>query len=345
VQLIDDLLDVSRIVTGKLKMELEPVRLGFVVKAAVDAVAASAQKKSITIKVFLDESVGPVSGDRARLEQVVSNLLTNAIKFTPNDGEVTVLLETVGGKACLRVSDTGVGIEPGFLPRIFNRFTQEDSSTTRTHGGLGLGLAIVHHLVEAHGGTVRAESPGTGQGATFHVTLPLMALASRSAVEPGGPPMNASSDGGGGSDSERLTDLRVLVVDDDASTRDAIAEMLAQTGAKVRMAASAAEGMTVFQEFQPDVLLCDIAMPVEDGYTFIRRIRALGAAGGADTPAVALTALAGDEDRRQALAAGFHLHMAKPVDIDRLAEAVARLAASADLVPPAERSRDCPRTN
>ena len=299
---------------------------------------ASAQKKSIEIKVFADESLGPVSGDRTRLEQIVSNLLTNAIKFTPDAGEVTVLLEALDGRACLRVSDTGSGIEPAFLPRIFNRFTQEDSSSTRAHGGLGLGLAIVHHLVEAHGGTVRAESPGTGKGATFHVTLPLMTSETRPSARLEAPSPTAPDAGNGAADSDRLSDLRILVVDDDASTCEALNEMLAQTGATVRTAASAAEGMIAFHQFHPDVLLCDIAMPVEDGYAFIRRIRTLDAARGGNTPALALTALAGPEDRGRALAAGFQLHMAKPVDIDRLAEAVVELSTGAKSVLPGESS-------
>ena len=330
VQLIDDLLDVSRIVAGKMEISLASIDVAEVVKAAVEGVAAAAAQKAVKLTVSLDESLGTIRGNAVRLQQVASNLLTNAIKFTPEGGEVKVVLEREGRRALLQVKDNGRGIEPAFLPRVFRRFSQEDSSVTRTHGGLGLGLAICQHLVGLHGGTIHAESAGAGQGATFIVNLPLEgagrrpvdaagARAARPATDPSGEP----------TDSYRLADLRVLVVDDDSGTREAVTEMLEGTGAQVRSARSAAEGLVVVEDFRPEVVLCDIAMPGEDGYSFIRRMRALGLGRGGDVPALALTALASEEDRRQALSAGFQMHVSKPVDIDRLTQAVADLSHAA----------------
>jgi two-component system CheB/CheR fusion protein len=331
VQLIEDLLDVSRIVAGKLKLDTEAVYLGAVVKATLDGVGVPAQRKSIDIRVALDEAIGPVSGDAMRLQQVVSNLLINAIKFTPERGRVTVTLDRMDGHARLRVSDTGVGIEPAFLPHVFNRFAQEDSSNTRTYGGLGLGLAIVRHLVELHGGTVQAESPGKGQGTTLSVMLPLMMVLHRNELGTDGPPALVGPPPAdrrhAANDDRQLGDLRVLVVDDDAGTRDALAELLNHRGAQVVTAASAEEAMAAVQEFEPEVLVCDIAMPGEDGYTFIRKLRALPHSRGGGTPALALTALAGDDDYRRALAAGFQLHVTKPIDMDRLVDAIGTVRA------------------
>jgi two-component system, chemotaxis family, CheB/CheR fusion protein len=326
VQLIDDLLDVSRIVTGKLKMENKAVDLGAVVQAALEGVRALIEQRAINVDLEIADAVGEVSGDATRLQQVVSNLLTNALKFTPQGGRVTLSLHGANGSAQLQVRDTGMGIAAEFLPHVFNRFSQEDGSTTRVFGGLGLGLAIVRHMVEAHGGTVRAESAGAGQGATFSVTLPLMRLPPQADELPAVAPQPSRQNGSGARPLAALKDLRVLVVDDDAGTRDAVAEMLGAAGAHVRVAESALEGMTEIDAFRPEVLLCDIAMPGEDGYSFIRRIRARGPAHGGDIPALALTALAADEDRRRALEAGFQMHVAKPVDIDRLAHAVRELA-------------------
>jgi two-component system, chemotaxis family, CheB/CheR fusion protein len=332
VQLIDDLLDVSRIVTGKLRMQLQTVHLPEVVKAALESVSAQADRKSITFEVTLDESLGPVSGDPTRLQQIVWNLLTNAIKFSAEGQRVTVVLEPMDGHARLRVSDSGAGIDAESLQRIFDRFIQEDSSSTRMFGGLGLGLAIVRHLVELHGGTVRAESPGKGQGATFTVILPLMPVR-RGRAEPASPadsestralsqPRNAGA-------SSRLMGLRILVVDDDPGTREAATELLRLAGAEVRAAESVETALALVEDFMPEVLLSDIAMPGQDGYTLIRRVRALGPKRGGDVPAIALTALVGDADRRAALSAGFQRHLAKPIDIERLVEAVAELSAGA----------------
>jgi len=256
---------------------------------------------------------------------VVSNLLTNAIKFNSERGRVSVTLEHANGCARIVVTDTGAGIDPVFLPHVFDRFSQADTSNTRMYGGLGLGLAIVRHLVEQHGGTIQADSPGVGQGATFSVTLPIMNVANT------GPNRGAATilSGGrqqGAGDGHDIKDLRVMVVDDDVATQEAIAEVLREMGAEVKVAGSAAEAMTLLAKFHPEVLLCDVAMPGEDGYAFIRRLRALGVDDGGRTPALALTALATEDDRQRSLAAGFQLHLTKPVDIQRLSDAVVELA-------------------
>ena len=313
-QLIDDLLDISRIVAGKLRMDLQAVELASVVQAAVETVRPLAERKQLAIDVHTG-SLPPVSADPDRLQQVVLNLLTNAIKFTPSAGRIGVSLDAIDGRARLRVTDTGVGIEPAFVPHLFDRFTQEDRTQTRAHGGLGLGLAIVRYLVEAHGGTITAESAGKDQGATFTILLPL--AESRPAPAPREQTTPAAHRG--------LAGLRVLLVEDDPGTREAMTEMLELGGARVVAAASAAQAMSEFEGLRPELLVCDIAMPGEDGYSLLRRIRALGADRGGDVPAVALTALASEDDRRHALDAGFQVHMAKPVDFARLVATLVRL--------------------
>ncbi len=318
-QLIDDLLDISRIVTGKLKMEIRVFTLASVVRAATETVTAAAEAKEIAVALELDE-VPAVSGDPTRLQQVIWNLLTNAIKFTPKGGRVTVVVDTVGGRGRIRVIDTGCGIEPQFLHHVFDRFTQEDRTQTRSHGGLGLGLAIARHLTEAHGGRIQVDSAGKGRGATFTVLLPLLTDPDRQAAAASGVP---------GLPLRSLDHVRVLIVEDDPGTREALTEMLRLCGADVHPAESASEAMQLFEGLRPELLVCDIAMPEEDGYGLIRKIRALGPGRGGDVPALALTALATAEDRRRALAAGFHAHMAKPVDIGRLREALADLRGSA----------------
>ena len=329
VQLIDDLLDVSRIVTGKLKIELEPVDLCAVTKAALESVRAPAERKAVRFKVVLDETLETVWGDSTRLQQVVANLLTNAIKFSSENGQVTVVLDSVAGNARIKISDEGCGIEPEFLPHVFERFAQEDGSTVRRHGGLGLGLAIARHLVEAHGGTIQAESAGRGKGAQFSVMLRLMKahaeeLEDEVIISRGPAPESGLKTV---SHQDSLNALRILVVDDDLGTRDTVAELLREAGAQVRVAGSASQAMTAVEAFRPELLVCDIAMPGEDGYSFIRRVRALDAVrGGGDIPALALTAFSGEENRRRALSAGFQMHLAKPVDMDLLLQAVADLA-------------------
>ncbi|EAU68838.1 signal transduction histidine kinase (sthk) with cheb and cher activity [Stigmatella aurantiaca DW4/3-1] len=325
VQLIDDLLDVSRIVTGKLRMEFQTVHLPGVVQAALESVSAQAERKSILFETTLDESLGPVSGDPTRLQQIVWNLLANAIKFSAEGQRVSVVLERMEGSARLQVSDRGAGIEAEALQRIFDRFMQEDSSSTRVFGGLGLGLAIVRHLVELHGGTVQAESPGKGQGAIFTVILPLMPvrLGQTGAARPDEPEHTRGSPGPQNAGvSSRLKGLRILVVDDEPGTRESAAELLGQAGAEVRTAESVVTALALLQDFMPEVLLSDVAMPGQDGYTLIRAVRALSPERGGNIPAIALTALVGDADRRAVLSAGFQRHLAKPIDIDRLMDAV-----------------------
>jgi two-component system, chemotaxis family, CheB/CheR fusion protein len=319
-KLIEDLLDVSRIVTGKLSLDLRRLRLAEVIRAAIEGVALQAERKHVRIEVELDERTGDVSGDPLRLQQVVSNLLTNAIKFTPEHGGVKVILGTQGDDALLRVSDTGSGIEPDFLPFVFDRFTQQEDSSVRRFGGLGLGLSIVRHIVEMHGGKVRAESPGKGGGSTFSVTIPLLHQAHD--VAPREQHLSLVTAKPSAQAISHLRGLRVLVVDDDTETLEAVSEMLRINGATVIAATSAAEALKAAQESTPEVVVSDIAMPGTDGYALIRAIRALPAAAQASVPAIALTAVAGTKGRERSLEAGFQAHLEKPVDIERLARAL-----------------------
>ena len=317
-QLINDLLDVSRIVAGKLQLDLRPLELVSVVEEALASVKSDADAKGLAIEASINPAAGPVLGDRVRLLQVVVNLLSNALKFTPADGRITVMLERVGASARIQVSDTGVGIEPALLPHVFNRFLQADSTSSRQHGGLGLGLAIVRHLAELHGGSARAESAGPGLGATFTVELPILAAGSgrgeRAAIEraPGAEPR-----------LPRLDGLRVLVVDDHDDARELIRTVLQQCGADVVVATGADEALEALDKLRVDLLVSDLAMPGADGFDLIRRVRARErAAGGATLPAVALTAYAGTVDRARALAAGFQAHASKPIAPDELATMV-----------------------
>ena len=321
-RLTDDLLDVSRISSGKLDMTLERVHIGAVVREAIEMVRAMADGKSVALEHAIDESVGPVLGDPTRLRQIVWNLLTNAIKHTPAGGRITAGVDRINGRARIQVRDTGVGIEADFLPRIFDVFSQAGPTKS---GGLGLGLAIVRHVVEHHHGTVEAASPGAGQGATFTVTLPTLVNAG---VRADLAELERLRDGEPARESAQPLDLqgvRILVVEDDPETREPLMEMLTATGAEVRTAASAAEAMQIFEEFRPQLLLSDIGMPTEDGHSLMRRIRALGPARGGDVRAMALTAMASTKDREQALAAGFNMHIAKPIGFDELADALLAL--------------------
>jgi signal transduction histidine kinase/CheY-like chemotaxis protein len=316
-RMIDELLDVARIVSGKLRLDRSAVDLEQVVRAAVDVVQAAAEARHVTIAVEIDADIGAVYGDGSRLQQIAWNLLSNAVKFTDDGGRVEVRVRREHGAAVLTVKDNGTGITPEFLPWVFEPFRQADASYTRRHGGLGLGLSIVKHLVEAHGGTIAASSPGPARGSTFTVRLPIRSMPAQSVVVPPaslGPPLS-------------LSGVRVLVLDDDRESREVAAAHLRGRDAIVRTAASAAEAFDMLQREQIDVLLADIAMPGEDGYSFIRRVRALGN-GAAAVPAAALTALAREEDRRRALSAGFQLHLAKPLDGESLIAAVSRLAGS-----------------
>ncbi|MBW4678548.1 MAG: PAS domain S-box protein [Microcoleus vaginatus WJT46-NPBG5] len=324
-QLVEDLLDVSRILRGKTRLNVMPVNVVSTIEGALDTMRPAAEAKAIKIERLLDPTVGLISADPGRLQQIVWNLLSNAIKFTPSGGCVTIRLEAAGSMAQIQVSDTGMGIPDDFLPHVFEYFRQADGSTTRAHGGLGLGLAIVRHLVELHGGTIQAESPGEGQGATFTLLLPLLKRqpveGRRQPAAENSPELSLSS-----SPPLLLSNLRVLVVDDEADTRDYIVTALKQSGAEVTDAASVSAALSVFQRFQPDVLVSDIGMPGEDGYSLIRKVRALVVDQGGSIPAVALTAYAMDEDRRRVLEAGFQKHLAKPVDADELIQVVARLS-------------------
>jgi PAS domain S-box-containing protein len=313
-QIIDDILDVSRIIRGNLALNVQPVDLAAVLHQVVESLRPAAQSKGIGVHITIDPTVGPVNGDPDRLQQVVWNLLSNAIKFTPADGKVEVRLERQGAGIRLSVEDTGQGIAPEFLPHVFERFRQADSSTTRVHGGLGLGLAIVRHLVELHGGTVTAESPGEARGSRFTVTLPATVPVPS---PPESPIKEPAPDDRTGSP---LAGRRLLVVDDDPDTREAIGFLLLRAGAVVETVSSAGEALAAIERSRPDVLIADIGMPGEDGYELIRQVRALPPERGGHVPAVALTAYARPEDRERALAAGYQEHVAKPVEPEALIE-------------------------
>jgi PAS domain S-box-containing protein len=330
-QLVEDVLDVSRIVTGQLRIEQDAVELLDVVQAALDSVRPAAGAKRVELQCSFDPRAGRVTGDAARLQQVVWNLLSNAVKFTPSGGVVRIAVERLLAQTRITVSDTGQGIAPDFLPYVFDRFRQADGSTTRQHGGLGLGLAIVRHLVEAHGGSVHAYSAGAGQGATFTVDLPPLAGDASAASQQSGGAQAAAGlqTAEPGETLPPLVGLRVLLVDDDADTLDMLAAFLGRAGAEVSKAGSASEALERLRRAAHDVIVSDVAMPGEDGYELMRRVRALGVGRGGQTPAVALTAYAGDSDRAQALKAGYQRHLSKPVEPSRLLEVIADLAGKA----------------
>ena len=311
VRLIEDILDVSRIVSGKLRLQMRIVDLARVVHAAIEMVRPAAADRNITLSAGVPGSV-TVRGDAQRLQQVVTNLLSNAVKFTPSGGRVELGLHVRDSTAVLEVADSGAGIDPQFLPRVFERFTQADSTTSRSHGGLGLGLAIVRYLVEAHQGSVAADSPGVGRGSTFRVALPLASAAEIA---------RASQEDG---DEERvvLTGIKVLVVDDDRDTRDLLQLLLTARGAMVRTAASVAEATALFAAERPGVVIGDIGMPGEDGYMLLERLRTVDSA--AAFHAIAVSGYVSDDDRARARAAGFHDHLAKPLDIPTLMTTITR---------------------
>jgi len=322
-RLIEDILDFSRINAGKLRLNVQSVDLADVIDAAIDVVRPAADAKQIRIERMLDSEAGYVSGDHDRLQQVVWNLLSNAVKFTPGGGKVQVRLERVNSHCELAVSDTGEGIAPSFLPFVFDRFSQADSSSTRAHTGLGLGLGIVRHLVELHGGTVQAFSPGIGCGATFVVRLPLLVAHDR----PGDrvaqhielPAARATT-----REFVDLTGLDVLVVEDNDDSRKLLQTILSRAGARVHAAGDVASAMRIVAGTWPDIIISDIEMPGEDGYSFIRKIR-LQEPPSVHVPAIALTAYTRSVDRVRALAAGFQTHMSKPVDPAELVAAVRSL--------------------
>lgn len=322
-QLIEDLVDVSRIVSGKLNLDVRPMDLTPVVEAAVDAVRPAANAKQISIQIIREPFIGPVTGDPARLQQIVWNLLSNAVKFTPRDGSVEVHLRQRESSAEIAVHDTGIGIRPEFLSHVFERFRQADSTATRAHGGLGLGLAIVRHLVELHGGTVSAESAGPDRGSTFTVSLPLTAIRTQQA---GRFDASGLQDDKLSGEAGTLEGVRVLLVEDETDARTLLALILEQAGAEVAQTATAKDAMARVAAFNPHLLLSDIGLPIEDGYELIRKLRSSPLEGLRQIPAIALTAYATEKDRDLALSAGFHMHLAKPVEPAELIAAVAHLA-------------------
>ncbi len=322
-QLIEDLLDVSRIVSGKLRLDVHSVELAHIVEHAVDALLLASEARNVRILTTVDPNAGPIMGDPHRLQQVVWNLLSNAIKFTPKGGRVHLTLERVDSSLRISVSDNGDGIEARFLPHVFERFKQADGATTRAHGGLGLGLAISRHIVELHGGKIAVESAGKGCGSTFVVLLPISpirhtsrATASRLGTVVDGAPFEVRPE---------LKGLRVLIVDDEEDARDLLVGILEQCGSIVATARNAAEALDLVRSHKPDILISDIGMPAEDGYTLIRKIRALPSAEGGNIPAAALTAYARAEDRRKALDAGYMMHIPKPVEPAELVAVIANL--------------------
>lgn len=309
-RLIEDLLDTSRIIAGTFRIRVEPVNMLAVAQAAVDCVMPAATAKHIEVQLSAEPSAAePVPGDANRLQQVLLNLLSNAIKFTPDGGCVVITLTRNDAFLQIKVTDTGEGIAAEFLPRIFDRFRQADATSTRTHAGLGLGLAIVHDLVELHGGTVEAASAGLGHGATFIVNLPSLPISerrSRPSITDERPP------------SGRLDNLRILIVEDDADSRELVSLVLEDAGATVAAVGSVTEALATLDAFHPDAVVSDIGLPNSDGYALIRRIRQHEAEHGCHLPAVALTGYARAEDRANTLSAGFHAHVPKPFDADEL---------------------------
>src|SRR5262245_7871626 len=329
-RLIGDLLDVSRIITGKLRLDVSLVELIPIIDAAMDVVRPAADAKNIRLSSKLDPTAGWASIDPDRLQQILWNLLSNAVKFTPGGGEVAVHLERETTQIAITVSDTGEGIEPEFLPFVFDRFRQLEGDTARAHGGLGLGLAIVRHMVELHGGTVSAASPGRGRGATFTVTLPLTSRRTETGEDERARLTNAGKTSQSSAQSpDPLGDLRVLVVDDELDARELFYSMLTSYGAEVKVCSSAGEALQTLNEWQPDVLVSDIGMPREDGYEFMKKVRAREPELGGRIPAVAVTAYAGSRDERQAFATGYQMYVSKPVEPGRLAATIASLAGRA----------------
>ena len=331
-QIIEDLLDMSRIISGKVRLDVEQIDLPAVLNESIDTVRATAEAKGIRLQAVVDPRAGPISGDADRLQQVFWNLLSNAIKFTPTGGQVQVLLERVNSRIEVSVIDTGEGIAPEFLPYVFDRFQQGDASTTRRHGGLGLGLAIVKQLVELHGGSVRVKSSGIGKGTTFTVHLPLIAVYSepdkerrhsRKTPRENQPLPDVS-----------LANVHVLVVDDEVDARELVKRLLEMAGATVSTAGSASQAIERILAARPDVLVCDLGMPAQDGFSLIRQLRVLEERQESALPAVALTAYARSEDRVKALRCGFQNHLAKPVKPAELLAVVSSLAGRRVTTPP-----------
>lgn len=320
VQLLSDLLDISRVITGKLKLNTRPVDVRISLDAAIESVRSAADAKSISIAVSQKDKQAVVTADADRLQQVFWNLLANAVKFTPTDGTISVVVKRSGSGVAIQVKDGGIGIKREFLPYVFDRFSQADASSTREHGGLGLGLAIVRHLVELHGGLVHAASEGENKGATFTVTLPIRALKEAPSPEIADLNLEGLTEF---AQQFTLNGLKILVVDDEPEARELLATMLQLRGAEVQTCGSAAESLPVIEEWEPSVVVSDISMPIEDGYSLIKKIRRMPNA--QKLPAVALTAYARPQDRMRALAAGFNMHVSKPVEAGELVMVIASL--------------------
>jgi signal transduction histidine kinase/ActR/RegA family two-component response regulator len=321
-QLIEDLLDMSRVIAGKLTLNVRPIKFTDVIDAALESVRPGAGAKELRLDVCLDRKDDVVSGDAARLQQIVWNLLSNAIKFTPKQGRIEVRLARIDSNLQLTVSDSGAGIPHEFLPYVFDRFAQAENTGRSKYGGLGLGLAIVRHLTELHGGTVRADSPGDGLGATFTLTLPLSPIredATTKRVHIAGTRVVSKA-------GEALNGLRILIVDDEVETLELLTATLSQRGADVKPCLSASAALEAITQWRPSILVSDIGMPDEDGYQLIAKVRASEQKRGGQIPAVALTAYARTQDRVRALAAGFQMHVPKPVETEELVMAVASLA-------------------
>jgi PAS domain S-box-containing protein len=326
-QLIGDLLDFSRIISGKIRLDVGRVELASVVESAIDVVSPAADAKGLRLQAVLDPKAGPVSGDPERLQQVMWNLLSNAVKFTPKGGRIQIRLARINSSVEITVSDTGQGISAEFLPYVFDRFRQADSGTTRRQSGLGLGMAITKHLVELHGGTIRAESPGEGQGTTFVLRLPVMIVHraehfSDDTTERRPPP---GEDEQPPAELKRLDGIHVLVVDDERDARELLATILTQSGAAVTLASGVADALDKLGRVKPDLLVSDIEMAGEDGYSLIRKVRALEKDRGRRITAIALTAHARSSDRLRALSEGYQMHIPKPVEPAELVLAIANL--------------------
>ena len=337
-KIIEDILDVSRIITGKLSLTVTTVNLAPIIDAALDAMRLAAEAKGIQIRRSLDNDAGPVSGDASRLQQVIWNLVSNAIKFTPKGGTVDVRLSRVESQAEIRVSDDGSGISAEFLPFVFERFRQADSTSARQHSGLGLGLAIVRHLIEMHGGTVQAWSEGEGKGSTFIIRIPFMAVRD---LEESAQQADLSTDNGEQAiptkigntavdNAARLSGVRILIVDDEADAREMLHIMLVQFGIEVKTSSSAQEALEILELWKPDILISDVGMPDEDGYSLIQQVRELERERGGQTPAIALTGYSRAEDRSQLLAAGYQVHLSKPVELASLLDAIMSLSGRAE---------------
>ncbi len=334
VHLINDLLDVSRIITGKLALEIKAIELSSVLENTLDTVRSAVEAKQLDVQVSVDPTIGPIAGDADRLQQVAWNLLMNAIKFSNAGSTITVYLKRKGSKAAIAIEDRGVGIEPSFLPHVFERFLQEDGSYTRRHGGLGLGLAIVRHIVELHGGEVSAASEGKGKGATFTVILPLMAINIGSKaidVAPGASGSIPQGDDPQAQNHCQLQGIVIAVVDDERDAREVIAAALRKHGAEVVLASSAREALDMLERVPIDVLVSDVEMPEESGYELIKTIREKDLRNGTRTRVAALTAHASTADRTEALSWGFDKHLAKPVDVNVLVKTIALMAERPDL--------------